>query len=482
MTQDELFAALEIAPEDTGPIDLDEGPAAPVAPPTSPTALELDEWSIRRGAETLDNQILGPILANLEDRDGAAFTAADCLAAAFEPTPQLAENCADEIRGRFFGQLLETPEYQALHTETRLDPLASELAAGHFAQGYMSLVEQEQEQEQEQKTGQDATGGPPVSAGDQARQNMKKQAQALGAAARALKSASETVEDLREAQRALGEGGQDGGHVMPVSEIKERFERIRNNHELRRILELAGRYRRAAQARQRQKTHHGRDDVVGVTLGADLSALVPSELAALVDEDLELDALRRFLERAMMQRDYRGTEPKSQGPIVVVVDESGSMAGELIATAKAFALAMAWVAKHQHRWILLVGFGRDAEGSWCAMPPGKWDQAALLEWLEHRYGGGTSPAVPLVTLPARWQELGCPEGKTDVILITDALLSVPDDIQRNFIKWKADTNVKYYTLILGESEPGDLAAVSDRVWCLRNLDLEQDAIQEIMAI
>jgi len=479
MTTEDLLSALDIAPADQGPIDLDEGPGhAPGQPaqPPSPTALVLDEWSIRRGAEASEGDVLGPILTG-HDREAAEATAADCLAAAFEPNPQLAERCADETRGRYFRQLLETEEYHALHAETRLDPVASELAAGHFAQGYVALTEQEEEEPH---------GTPPGRPADRPeedlRQKMKRDMRALGAAAKALESASQEVDDLRDAQRAMGMGNPEDAQRIPPSELKARFERIRDSRQLRRIMELAGRYRRLAQAKQRQKTTHGRDDVVGVTLGADLGALVPSELAALGDEDLELDAMRRFLERAMLQREYRGLEPKARGPIVVVVDESGSMRGKPVAMAKAFALAMAWIARHQHRWILLVGFSGDSEGTWCPMPPDRWDQGALLEWLEHFYSGGTTMDVPLETLPARWKELGCPEGQTDVIQITDAIVNVPDEMRERFLAWKAQAQAKYYTLVVGEDDPGDLADVSDRVWCLPDLGLENDAIQELMAL
>ena len=475
MTRDELLAALEITPEDIEDIDDDTPPPARAAgPPPSTTALELDAWSIRRGAEALDGEVLGPILEHQDDREQAEATAADCLAAAFEPAPRLADRCVEETRGRYFAQLLETPEYQALHTETQLDPLASELAAGHFAQGYTALVQQERTP--------DGLDGPGMSADEKRRQDMKKEMQALGAASTALRSATKTIDDLRDAQRALGEGGQDGGGTMPLTEVRERFERIKNNRMLRRIMAMAGRYRRAAQAQQRQKTRHGQDDVIGVTLGADLGALVPSELAALVDEDLELDTLRRFLERSLIQREYRGVEPKAQGPIVFVGDESGSMRGTPAETMKAIALSMAWVARHQRRWILMVGFANDSEGSWCAMPPDRWDQAALLDWLEHFYGGGTSPGVPFETLPARWNDLGCPAGKTDVILVTDARMSVPDDMSARYVNWKSANLVKHYTLVLGQDDPGDLAAMSDRVWTLPDLGIDQDAIQEILAL
>lgn len=474
MTREELISALNLSPDPSpGSYDLDgtEGPAAPSAPP-SPTALDLDAWSLRRGAEACEGDILSPILSGT-DPDHAANVAADCLAAAFEPEPRLAPNCADETRGRYFRQLLETEAYQALHAQTRLDSLASELAAGHFAQGYVALAQQEQTQ--------NTPEGQPQTPQDGARQEMRKDLRALSAAANALQGAAQDVDDLRDAQRAMGDDPSNPQTLDP-SGLKARFDRIRQSGRLRAIIEHAGRYRRLAQAKQRQKVRHGQDDVVGVELGNDLGRLLPAELAALADPDLELDALRRYLERGLMQRELRGIEHKARGPIVVVVDESGSMSGDRIETAKALALAMAWVARHQRRYCCLVGFADDSNGNWLVIPPGHTDQDALLDWLGHFYSGGTSPAVPLVTLPEKWEQIGAPRGQTDVILITDGLLDVDDRTRTTFNAWKSAEHVKLFTLIIDEPDAGDLAAVSDRVWTLPDLSIETDAIQEIVSL
>ena len=40
-----------------------------------------------------------------------------------------------------------------------------------------------------------------------------------------------------------------------------------------------------------------------------------------------------------------------KGPVIVCTDESGSMHGEKNHTSKALALAMAWVARRQKRWV-----------------------------------------------------------------------------------------------------------------------------------
>jgi uncharacterized protein with von Willebrand factor type A (vWA) domain len=310
---------------------------------------------------------------------------------------------------------------------------------------------------------------------------MKKDMAALGAAAQALKNATKEVDDLRDAQRAMGVGPGDVQQI-PAEEFKKRFEQIKKSQTLRRIMELAGRYRRLAQTKQRQKTRHGQDDIVGVELGNDLGRLCPSELAALADEDLELNVMRRYLERGLMQRDYRGIETKARGPIVVVVDESRSMSGERIATAKAFALAMAWIARHQKRYICLVGFASGSDKTCLVMPPNQFDQAGLIGWLEHFFNGGTTCDVPLRLLPKNWEKLGVPTGETDMIIITDGCMDVSSATVKKYNDWKHATQVKCYTMIIGEDEPGDLEHVSDRAWCLPDLSIENDAIQELMAI
>jgi hypothetical protein len=74
-----------------------------------------------------------------------------------------------------------------------------------------------------------------------------------------------------------------------------------------------------AQSKQRMKTTHGYDDLVGVTLDGDVGRLLPHELAKLAIEEFELDAMRRLVERQMMSRMYQAVESVAKGPILVVV-------------------------------------------------------------------------------------------------------------------------------------------------------------------
>lgn len=494
MSTDDLLSMLNLAPTAKPADQGAEIPDAHPSVPPSETALELDDWSLRRGREVLEtNERLSQAFklpaadAKVEDiaeadkawKD-AEHAAADFHAAAFEPTPTLADSCVDPTRHEFMKQLLDMPDYQALHESTQLDELASEIATGHFAEQYAALVEEEQKAESERKT----KGGK----SDPTTDAFQKELRAIAAAGKATEAAKGEVSELNDAREAMGLGGDGGqtGQSIPLDQLRERFQQVKDNYILRRIMALAGRYRRLAQQRQRNKPIHGQDDMVGITLDGDIGRATPIELAMLADDDdLELDALRRLVERQLQCREYRAMESEAKGPIVVIVDESGSMSGDKIANAKALALALAWVARHQRRWCCLVGFAGGTEGNYLTLTPGKPDDGSLLQWLSHFYSGGTVCDVPLIELPAKWNELGCPAGKTDVITITDAIISVPDSTAATYNAWRQANRVKAITIVVGcgsNATGGDMAEVSDRVYSIPTIDVESDAVAETLSI
>jgi uncharacterized protein with von Willebrand factor type A (vWA) domain len=232
---------------------------------------------------------------------------------------------------------------------------------------------------------------------------------------------------------------------------------------------------------QRAKVQHGYDDMIGTKLDGVIGKLLPSELAALGDSDLEYDAMRRIVESAAQCRDFEGIEGQAKGPIVVIVDESGSMSGEPVATAKAFALAMYWIARHQNRWCCLMGYSGSAKPNYVVLKPGENKQKELMAWLEHFYSGGTDLDIPVDVLPKLWPDLGCPEGKTDIIQITDAACRVPKDIRERFNDWKHETQAKYFCIVLN-SDAAEIELVADRIWLQRDIDVESEAVSEVMSM
>ncbi len=427
-------------------------PSESAARPGSPTAFSVDAWGLRRGRDLLAES------ERMRQARTDAFAAADFFTAAFDPDPRWHEApCNDRCRREFLGQLLDTPEYHALHAATRLNDTAAGIAAAHFAEQFAKLAQD------------DAT-----SPADELGREMA----ALRAVGRALTEAEREVSELHEATAALGLGPGMPGSNDPAA-IATLFRQVRGDPALRRICELAGRFRRVAQSKQRLKTRHGLDDVVGVEAGGEIGRLLPSELARLMLPELELDTLRRIVEREAQCREHHAVEPIGKGPIIVSVDESGSMVGEKVHTAKALALALAWIARQQRRWCGLVGYSGETGERVLALPPGRWNEAALCDWLGEFIGGGSSLDVPIQELPRMAHALGAPAGATDVILVTDAICRIPTEIAESFRAWKLRARVRVIALVI-ENEPGDLAALCEETHIVRSLNPDGAAVGRIL--
>jgi uncharacterized protein with von Willebrand factor type A (vWA) domain len=460
MDSDELLSLLDLSGKDAGTsraLDVVKKEAAVVpAASAGPTALEIDEWTLRRGQELLDES------ERFRGLSLDATAAADFFAAGFEPEPRLLPACRDAARHAFLRQLLETPEYRALHAVTALNDAAAEIAAVAFGEQFAAS-----RKDAAASTEADALTKPDEMA-------------TLRAVGKALTAATAEVTEAREAAGALGMGAGSPGSNDARS-IATVYRRVRNDPSLRRICELAGRFRRVAQSRQRRKLLHGSDDVVGVTLDGEIGRVLPQELARLALPECEDDVLRRLVERQVLSRDYRASEPVGKGPIIVAVDESGSMEGEPVHTAKALALAMAWIARQQRRWSALVAYSGDSGERLLALPPGRWDEPALLDWLSAFIGCGNSLDVPVREMPRIYHDLRAPVGDTDVLFVTDCRCTIPTPVSDEFIAWKKAVSARLWTLVLGV-EAGDLATISDEIHLVRTLDVREEGVERVLSL
>ena len=147
--------------------------------------------------------------------------------------------------------------------------------------------------------------------------------------------------------------------------------------------------------------------------------------------------LRRLAERQALCRELAAVEPAGKGPIIITLDESGSMRDK-IENAKGLALSLAWIARQQKRWCAIVAYSGDTGERVIQLPPGRWDEAAVCEWLLEFIGGGSDIDVPVRELPRIYADLKPPAGATDVIMLTDAICKLPSSLVEAFNAWKAE--------------------------------------------
>ncbi len=108
-----------------------------------------------------------------------------------------------------------------------------------------------------------------------------------------------------------------------------------------------------------------KSDIAGITVGNDLSNLLPSEIAMLTSPSTEDIFLRKFAEKRLQifASASSGENPirHQDGPIIICVDVSGSMTGEKMRLAVALSFAICIIAKRQHRKVLIVKYSDSYE-------------------------------------------------------------------------------------------------------------------------
>ena len=194
--------------------------------------------------------------------------------------------------------------------------------------------------------------------------------------------------------------------------------RLDSSPRLRRICELAGRLERIAATKARSRVKPGVGEVHGIDLGTDISRLLPSELVALRHPRLRLHLLSRLLQRKAMVYGMQGKEPQAHGPVVVLLDESGSMrSGDKDIWSKAVCLALLSTATRQKRdWHLISFNGAIIRET--AIPARRATMAIIQDALDHRCRGGTDFDAPVLRADEIIRTSRSMK-KADVVIITD---------------------------------------------------------------
>ena len=275
--------------------------------------------------------------------------------------------------------------------------------------------------------------------------------------------------------------------------MEKKFEianRIANSSKLQQIAKIAGRFQRLALHKQQTKVTHGRDEVVDVETGNDLSRVLPSELVLLKNPKTKLLFYKKFVEGQLLQYKLEGFEKAGKGPIVVCIDNSGSMdtyfGSGFTKTqltrevwAKAVALGLLTIAKHQKRSFAVVHFGSRSECQVFYFPKGKVNIDDLLDWLRFFYNGGTDFERPLSEAIKIIQQE--PDfHKADIIFITDGECQVSDSFLQDYHSLKRKLQFQTLSLLIGY-ESSSLKQFSDKVFSLYTED-DTEALTEIFSI
>ena len=429
--------------------------AAPVE--ESPTVLRVDRWT-RRTATRLAGQWEEAGVEGVDKSD--VSLAADSIETLLSSAPKFAERPENPQRAHWWKQLMDSPECSALRARTVLSPAIAEIAAAELAKQWVAYA----------VDNADAPDGGEDETPEQSVSRIRSTRKALGEAAQA-------ADDAEAIGAGLGLGTET---TLDAAKLADYTRRLRTSHNLAAIMRMAGRFIARARQLQRQRTDLPGMEITGVELSGDLSRVLPveSSLIAGAVPELELLALARVTQRRSLSYRRIMREPMAMGPIVVSVDESGSMGGEKIEAAKGLALAMASIARAQKRPFLLSAFSGEPQIRTASGEP-----EAIVAWLEAFMGGGTILDGPLHTLPTKAWPAGPVGTRADHIIITDDDVGLSDELLESYQAWAKKNGVRTFGLGIAVSRVETLARFCDGgCWCLPSLDLNNPAVDTVLSI
>lgn len=314
----------------------------------------------------------------------------------------------------------------------------------------------------------DQFGPPPTN--EEVEQAAQNAAEGFGKPLR--NKAKQATEDLDAEQQLMQSFGVEPGTLerMDVRERMALAHRLANNR-LAKFAKLLGQFKMVQQAESRKRVTNAASEVHGVTFGDNLTRMATQEFLNFADDSLEDLMWSRWAEQQLVVNDVRGKENQGQGPIICVVDESGSMTAEDVgggsreAWSKALALALCDQAKRRKRDFIYIGFASVGEQYVIEFKGGNTPVEKVITMTEHFFNGGTHYETPLnMALDIVEKYAADGKAKPDIVFMTDDEYGgMNEAFMHHWNKVKDKTSLKCYGIAIGCSIGGALAAVSDNV-------------------
>ena len=233
----------------------------------------------------------------------------------------------------------------------------------------------------------------------------------------------------------------------------------------------------------------GKSSVVGIRESDDISAMISSEVVLLSSTETEDLFFLKFVEKKLLTYDYqpemrsratarpgsvrqKGTVDR-RGPIILAIDTSGSMQGELERDAKAFALAIFRVAFRQHRSVHVITFSTAIDS--IVLTPNQSDSLEqLIKFLSLSFRGGTDLSEALEEGVSMLEK---PEFRqADMLFLTDGDAPPFGREQVKAMAKARQNGVRFYSLLVGNTANKRLLKQFDFNWRYQKFRLMEVAI------
>lgn len=242
--------------------------------------------------------------------------------------------------------------------------------------------------------------------------------------------------------------------------------------DLKKIIDFIGRREFDPPDNQIRLSPFGKNRIQSVRFSDSINNLLPMEAAKLLNPSLKrkfyADMLEgKLLSYQLLGKHYAGPPRiKPRGPMIVLVDTSGSMHGAPQTLAKAAVMAMAKKMLLQHRDMKVILFASTSQHLEIELTNRKKMAERFLNFLVYTFGGGTDFNTALASGLKAFKEKDF--NGADLLFITDGKSEVSDELV--LARWqeaKKKYNAKIYSLIVGDAGGSGLSGISDYTYFVK---------------
>ena len=228
---------------------------------------------------------------------------------------------------------------------------------------------------------------------------------------------------------------------------------LKDQDQFRKIINLMGRYKSITEGLKAEKVSE-KPVPTRVTQGNDLSKLMASEFALLARPKTRKLFMKRYVEESLLQYDSDDEEPEGKGPLVILVDVSGSMRGKKQEIALALTGELMRIALTQHRKCTAIQFATTA------LRTMELDSSSqLIEFITSalKASGGTDFNA---ALKAGMDAAGQTDKlEADIVLVTDGQSQISNATNDRMISMNNGIGTRYFGLnVDGNNWPKNLQA------------------------
>lgn len=322
--------------------------------------------------------------------------------------------------------------------------------------------------------------------GDGQAPNMGEVREAISQAVSAANEATEQAETLSQLW-----GTEAGEDLKNDPELLLTLSRtLKDSSRLQIISRMLGRLKNQMFRAQMTKVDYIPEEFVDITLGNNLRDMLPSSFLYMSDPDLEVVFLLRYIQHGLVQQVREGMDKLGRGPIIALVDVSGSMQASLgvipgvgnitrVDWAAAVALVLTMLARQQNREYCIVLFDSYIRKE-ILSTSGDVTTEDLVQMMAVKGSGGTN-FMRALDRGVEVLEYSAFD-KADIVFVTDGECQVSESYLKKFRATKAERGFSVLSIACANIEPASLKPFSDRVLSVSSVLDADEANHEIFSL